>query len=280
MDGAGQMITADRQRQVRRPAGRSGKGWFREHRGFGPGMQGGAPPAAARHGRVTQPTRIEAARAPGRKREGARGRLGRRGLHRRPAPGPGGPSGPQHELVLDRQQLAVDELSRSPSRATTTASTSARALPLPRPAAAGRRPRRVSPERRVFRAMGVDVLVCGATDDEHAASGASSTSGTASSRRFRAESELNRVNRDPSEVVVLSPLFAGALRVALGAARRNRRPRRPDARRRDRGRRLRPRLLRARGRRAARSARRCRAAGGAVALSARLLSRPPGLRST
>ena len=36
--------------------------------------------------------------------------------------------------------------------------------------------------------------------------------------RFRAESELNRVNRDPSEVVVLSPLFAAALRTALGAA--------------------------------------------------------------
>ncbi len=49
-------------------------------------------------------------------------------------------------------------------------------------------------------------------------SGASSTSSTASFSRFRAESELNRVNRDPSEVVVLSPLFAAALRTALGAA--------------------------------------------------------------
>src|SRR5213078_1176732 len=36
--------------------------------------------------------------------------------------------------------------------------------------------------------------------------------------RFRPESELCRVNRDPAKVVVLSRLFAHAARVALGAA--------------------------------------------------------------
>jgi thiamine biosynthesis lipoprotein len=67
--------------------------------------------------------------------------------------------------------------------------------------------------------MGVDVLVCGATDDEHAAVRRLFDEHDRVFSRFRAESELNRVNRDPSEVVVvLSPLFAGVLRTALGAA--------------------------------------------------------------
>jgi thiamine biosynthesis lipoprotein len=66
--------------------------------------------------------------------------------------------------------------------------------------------------------MGVDVLVCGASDDEHASVRRLFDEYDRVFSRFRAESELNRVNRDPSEVVVLSPLFAGALRTALGAA--------------------------------------------------------------
>ena len=66
--------------------------------------------------------------------------------------------------------------------------------------------------------MGVDVLVCGATDEEHAAVRRLFDEHDRVFSRFRPESELNRVNRDPSEVVVLSPLFASALRSALGAA--------------------------------------------------------------
>ena len=45
MDGAGRMITAVVNGKFPGPPP-NGKGWFREHRGFGPGMQGGAPPAA------------------------------------------------------------------------------------------------------------------------------------------------------------------------------------------------------------------------------------------
>ncbi len=66
--------------------------------------------------------------------------------------------------------------------------------------------------------MGVDVLVCGATNDEHSAVRCLFDEHDRVFSRFRPESELNRVNRDPSEVIVLSPLFAGALRTALGAA--------------------------------------------------------------
>lgn len=66
--------------------------------------------------------------------------------------------------------------------------------------------------------MGVDVLVCGATDEEHAAIRRLFDERDRVFSRFRPESELSRLNRDPSEVVVLSPLFAGALRSALGAA--------------------------------------------------------------
>jgi thiamine biosynthesis lipoprotein len=66
--------------------------------------------------------------------------------------------------------------------------------------------------------MGVDVLVCGATDEEHDAVRRLFDGYDHVFSRFRPESELSRVNRDPSEVVVLSPLFAGALRTALGAA--------------------------------------------------------------
>ena len=51
--------------------------------------------------------------------------------------------------------------------------------------------------------MGVDVLVCGAADDEHAAVRRLFDEYDRVFSRFRAESELNRVNRDSSEVVVL-----------------------------------------------------------------------------
>ncbi len=66
--------------------------------------------------------------------------------------------------------------------------------------------------------MGVDVLVCGATDDERAAIHRLFDERDRVFSRFRPESELSRVNRDPSEVLVVSPLFADALRTALGAA--------------------------------------------------------------
>jgi polyhydroxyalkanoate synthesis regulator phasin len=45
MDGAGRMITAVVNGKFPGPPP-NGKGFFREHRGFGPGMQGGPPPAA------------------------------------------------------------------------------------------------------------------------------------------------------------------------------------------------------------------------------------------
>jgi len=45
LDGAQKMITAAVNGKLPGPPP-NGKGWFREHRGFGPGMQGGAPPAA------------------------------------------------------------------------------------------------------------------------------------------------------------------------------------------------------------------------------------------
>ena len=45
MNGAEKMITAAVNGKFPGPPP-NGKGWFREHRGFGPGMQGGAPPAA------------------------------------------------------------------------------------------------------------------------------------------------------------------------------------------------------------------------------------------
>ncbi|HUK95500.1 MAG TPA: FAD:protein FMN transferase [Gaiellaceae bacterium] len=66
--------------------------------------------------------------------------------------------------------------------------------------------------------MGVDVLVCGATDDEHAAIHRLFDERDRVFSRFRPESELSRVNRDSSEVLVVSRLFADALRTALRAA--------------------------------------------------------------
>jgi FAD:protein FMN transferase len=66
--------------------------------------------------------------------------------------------------------------------------------------------------------MGVDVLVCGATDDERAAVHRLFDEWDRVFSRFRPESELSRVNRDPFEVLVVSRLFTDVLRTALGAA--------------------------------------------------------------
>ncbi|MGZ6728929.1 MAG: FAD:protein FMN transferase [Gaiellaceae bacterium] len=76
----------------------------------------------------------------------------------------------------------------------------------------------MSLERHVFQAMGAEVLVVGATADERAAVEALFAEWDAVFSRFRPDSELNRVNRDPSPVVVLSRPFAFALRAALEAA--------------------------------------------------------------
>ena len=66
--------------------------------------------------------------------------------------------------------------------------------------------------------MGVEVAVCGANDAELAAIRRLFDEWDRVFSRFRPESELNRLNRDPSEVVVLSRLFAYVLRAGLGAA--------------------------------------------------------------
>ena len=66
--------------------------------------------------------------------------------------------------------------------------------------------------------MGVEVSVCGASDGELAAIRRLFGDWNRVFSRFEPESELSRVNRDPSEVVVLSRPFAYALRTALGAA--------------------------------------------------------------
>src|SRR5205823_2011586 len=95
----------------------------------------------------------------------------------------------------------------------TTGSSSAR-LPWPRPPAL-RSSRRMS---RSFRSMGVDVLVRGTTDDEFAAVRELFEQWDATFSRFRPDSELNRINADPSPVALLSRTFAYALREALAAA--------------------------------------------------------------
>ena len=76
----------------------------------------------------------------------------------------------------------------------------------------------MSPES--FRSMGVDVVVAGATAAELAAVRALFAERDLAFSRFRAESELSAVNRARSEAVILSPLFARTLRVALAAAAR------------------------------------------------------------
>jgi thiamine biosynthesis lipoprotein len=76
----------------------------------------------------------------------------------------------------------------------------------------------MSLEARTFRSMGVDVLVRGANDEELAAVQELFEQWDATFSRFRPESELNRVNEDPSPVILLSRTFAYALREALAAA--------------------------------------------------------------
>jgi len=66
--------------------------------------------------------------------------------------------------------------------------------------------------------MGVEVAACGASEDELAAIRSLFDEWDRVFSRFRPESELSRLNRDPSEVVVLSRLFACVLRAGLGAA--------------------------------------------------------------
>src|SRR5947207_9099153 len=69
-----------------------------------------------------------------------------------------------------------------------------------------------------FRSMGVDVVVEGAGDGELAAIQSLFEEWDRTFSRFQPDSELNRVNRSPATVVAVSPLFAHALGVALGAA--------------------------------------------------------------
>ncbi|HEY2939587.1 MAG TPA: FAD:protein FMN transferase, partial [Gaiellaceae bacterium] len=76
----------------------------------------------------------------------------------------------------------------------------------------------MSPEPRFFHAMGVDVAVGGASDEEFAAVRRLFERWDAVFSRFRPDSELNSVNRSPSPVLVVSELFARAVRAALGAA--------------------------------------------------------------
>jgi FAD:protein FMN transferase len=66
--------------------------------------------------------------------------------------------------------------------------------------------------------MGIEVAVCGATVGELAGIRRLFDEWDRVFSRFRPESELSRLNRDASEVVVVSRLFACALRTALSAA--------------------------------------------------------------
>ena len=66
--------------------------------------------------------------------------------------------------------------------------------------------------------MGVDVLVRGASDDEFAAIQELFEQWDATFSRFHPDSELNRINADPSPVALLSRTFAYALRETLAAA--------------------------------------------------------------
>jgi thiamine biosynthesis lipoprotein len=66
--------------------------------------------------------------------------------------------------------------------------------------------------------MGVDVAVCGANDEELAAIRALFEEWDGVFSRFRPDSELNRVNRHPLGVVILSRVFAFAAQTAISAA--------------------------------------------------------------
>jgi len=74
------------------------------------------------------------------------------------------------------------------------------------------------PEPQAFRALGVDVLVAGATPLELFAIRELFERWEETFSRFRPDSELSRVNRHPLDVVLVSPLFGCVLRRALAAA--------------------------------------------------------------
>jgi len=76
----------------------------------------------------------------------------------------------------------------------------------------------MSPER--FEAMGVDVVVGGATEAELEAVGLLFEKLERTFSRFRPHSELNRVNAATAEFVAVSPMFARVLTLALDAAAR------------------------------------------------------------
>jgi thiamine biosynthesis lipoprotein len=76
----------------------------------------------------------------------------------------------------------------------------------------------MSPDR--FEAMGVDVLVGGATEDELEAIGLLFEKLDRTLSRFRSDSELNRVNAGTAEFVAASPMFVRVLALALDAALR------------------------------------------------------------
>jgi len=67
--------------------------------------------------------------------------------------------------------------------------------------------------------MGVDVVVQGASDEEHAAVENLFADWEQTFSRFRPDSELSWVNASRSDTVLVSELFARVLRVGLGAAR-------------------------------------------------------------
>ncbi len=76
----------------------------------------------------------------------------------------------------------------------------------------------MSPER--FEAMGVDVVVGGATEAELEAVGLLFEKLDRTFSRFRPDSELNRVNAAAAEFVAASPIFTRVLALALDAALR------------------------------------------------------------
>ena len=76
----------------------------------------------------------------------------------------------------------------------------------------------MSPEAASFPAMGVEVAVSGASDEELGAIRGLFEQWDGVFSRFRPDSELSRVNRHPLQVVILSRLFAYAMRAAISAA--------------------------------------------------------------
>ena len=75
------------------------------------------------------------------------------------------------------------------------------------------------PEPARFQAMGVDVVVGGATESELGAIVDLVTDWERTFSRFRLGSELSRVNASAAEALVVSPRFAETVEVALLAAR-------------------------------------------------------------